>query len=103
MAAEQEERGVHPQRASAVREQNFHLRKIDGYIVNINGIAIAVAGSVKDRRAGMEHDRNSVRFSSAIDHFQFSYAILIAIGKQKLVGRMNFDHADFEPQKVLDV
>src|SRR5579863_7060391 len=103
MAAQQEERGLHPQRAPAVGKQDFHLRKIYGNIVNVNGITVAVASPVKNRSPGVEHNRNSVGLGGSVDHFQFGNSILIVVGKQKLVRRVNLNHADLEPQKLLDV
>src|SRR5208282_1709007 len=103
VSAEQKESGVHPEWAAAVSEQNFEFWKIDGYIVNENGIAVAVAGAGKNRGAGVEHDGDSVGLGGAIDHFQFSYPIQIVVGKQKLVRRMKFDHTDVEPQNLLNI
>ena len=84
-------------------EQNFHLRKIDGDIVNVNWIPVAIAGAVKNRCAGVEHDRNSIGLGGPVDDFEFGHAILVVVGKQKLVGRVNLDHADLKPQNVLDI
>jgi len=44
---------VHPQRPASVRQQNFQLGKIDGNIVDVDGIAIFIARAGKNRCAGM--------------------------------------------------
>ena len=48
MTPHQEECGLHPERASAVRQQDLQLRKVHGYVVHVDGIAILVPRSGKN-------------------------------------------------------
>jgi len=94
---------VHPQRAATVCQEDFHLGKIHSYIVNEDGIAITITRSGKNRSSGVKHDRDSVGLGGPIDDFQFFHAVLIGIGKQKLVRGMDLDHANLEPQNLVNV
>jgi hypothetical protein len=101
--AHQEKCCLHPERASAVGQEDFQLGEIDGYVVDVDGIAVFVAGTGEDRCAGVKHHWNAVGLSSAIDDFQFIYSGQVIVGKQQLVRRMNFYHLDVQPQKLFDV
>src|SRR5208282_803956 len=103
MAPQQKESRMHPQRTPTVCQQNLHLGKIDGDIVNENRVAVTVARPVENGGSCVEHNWDSVCLGGPIDHFQFLHPVQIVVGKQKLVGRVNLDHADAEPQNLLDV
>src|SRR5581483_7174128 len=82
VAADEEKRGVHPQGAAAVGEQDFELGKIHGNIVNVDGIAEFVARTGKNRSAGVKHHRNAVGFGGTVDDFQLLHAFQIIVGKE---------------------
>src|SRR5205085_6591309 len=68
---------------------------------HVDGVAIFVSGSREYRRAGVEHDWDSVGFGGAIDDFKFSDSVQVVVGIEKLVRRMDFDHANLQAQKLL--
>ena len=103
MPPHQEERAVHPQRTSAVREKNLQVREINGDVVNINWITVFVARAGKDRRSGVHHDWNSIGFCSAIDDLQLLNAVEIVVWIQQLMRRMNLDQPDSKPHDLLHV
>jgi hypothetical protein len=94
---------MHPEWASAVRQQNFEVGKVDSHIVYVNGITILVPRAGKDRSSGVKHDRNAIGLGRAVNDFKFLHPAEVIIGIEKLVRRMNFDHADPKPQQLLDI
>ena len=62
-----------------MRQQNFEFGEIDGNVVKIDGVAVLVARAGKNRRAGMEHDRDFVGFGGAVDDFEFFDAVQIIV------------------------
>src|SRR6202020_2176751 len=103
MTTNEKECSLHPQRAATVRQQDFQFREIDGDIIQINGIAIFVARPGKNRRTGMKHDRQVVGLCSAVNNLQFLDTVQIVIRKQKLVRRVNFDHANSESNNLFHI
>src|SRR6202790_5106423 len=71
MAPHQKECRLHPQRASAMSQQDLQLGEIDGHVVKVNGIAILVARTGKNRRPGVEHDRYTVCFGGPVYDLEF--------------------------------
>ena len=55
-------------------QQDFQFGEVDGDVVDVDGIAVFVAGAGEDRRSGMKHDRNAIGFSGAIDDLQFFHS-----------------------------
>ena len=51
----------------------------------------------------MEHDRNPIGFGDTVNDLKFLDAVEIVIGIKQLVRRMNFDHADLESQKLIQI
>ena len=103
MAADKKKRRLHPQRPASVRQQDFQLGKVDGNIVDVDGIAIFIARAGKNRCPGMKHHRDAVGLSGAVDDLQFVHSCQISVGKQKLVRGMDFDHTDAQPQELFHV
>src|SRR5271169_935068 len=103
MAPNEEEGGLHPQGTAAVGEQYFELRKINGDVIDVDGVAVFVAGAGKYRCAGVKHDGDAVGFGSAVDDFEFLHAVEIVVRKKQLVRGMNFDHPDAKPENLFDI
>jgi hypothetical protein len=76
-----------------VGKDNFQLGEIDGDIVEVDGVAVFIAGSGKNGGSGMEHDGCSVGLGGAVDDFEFFHAVQIIVGEKQLVWRVNLDHA----------
>ena len=51
----------------------------------------------------MKHHRDSVGLGRTVDDFQFFYAVQIIIGEEKLMGRVDLDHANVKAQDLLDI
>src|SRR5579872_6109394 len=103
MAAQQEKCGVHPERTATVGEQNFELWKINGDIVDVNGITIFVACAGEDGGSGVKHYWNAIGLSGAINNFQFLHSCQVVIRKKQLVRRMNLDHLNLQPKQLFHV
>src|SRR5258708_31200360 len=103
MTPHQEECSVHPEWAAAVREQDFQLGEIYRDVVDVDRIAVFVAGSREDGRSGVEHDWNSIAFGGTINDLQFSHSVQVLVGIEKLVRRMDLDHPELEPQQLRDI
>ncbi len=82
VAAQEEERGLHPYGTTAVRHQDFQFREVDSNVIQINRVAKFVARVGEDRGPGMDHYRNSVRLRGPIQYGQFLYAIHVIVGEQ---------------------
>ena len=103
MAAEEEKRGVHPERSAAVGEQDSELGKINGHVVDVNGVAVFVAGSGENRGSGVKHDGDAIGLSGAIDDFEFVHAAEVIVRKKQLMRGMDLDHSNAEAEKLLDI
>src|SRR5271165_3227664 len=69
----------------------------------MNRIAILVASPRKNGSPGVKHHGNAVGLSGSINDLQLLHAIQIIVGKQKLMWRMDLDHANSEPQNLLHI
>jgi len=94
---------MHPERASAVGEQDSQFWKVDGDVIYVNRIAVLVASAGKDRSAGVKHDRDTVGFGGAIDDLQLIDPSQVIVRKEQLVWRVNLDHLNVEPQQLFHV
>src|SRR5207302_10065888 len=92
MSAYQEKRSVHPQWPPAVGQQNFQLRKIHGNVVDVDRLAIFVAGTWQDARPGVEHHYHSICLRAPLDDSQLLHAAKIVSRKMQLVWWMDVDH-----------
>ena len=68
MTPQEKECCVHPQRTSAMRQQDLHLGEIDGHVIDVNWISVGIARAGKNRRSGMEHDGNAIGFRGAVNN-----------------------------------
>src|SRR3954453_14983500 len=103
MSTHQKERRLHPQWASPMRKQNFQSGKVDSNVVHVDGIAILVPRSRKDRGPGMDHHRNAILLGNAVDGFKLLHTVQIIIRVQQLVWWMYFDHANAKAHDLLHV
>ena len=51
----------------------------------------------------MNHDGNTVGLRQPVHYFQFLEAVAIRIGVEKLVRRMNLEHADTHSQQLMEL
>ena len=86
-----------------MRQENLQPGKIDSHIIHMNGVAILVPGSGKNRRAGMEHYRNPIGLGRPVNDLQLLHAAQIFIGIKKLMRRMDFDQPNSQPQQLFHV
>ena len=86
-----------------MRQQYLQLRKIDGNIVDVDGIAIFVARAGKNRGPGVKHYRDTVGLGGAVDDLQLFDAVQVVVGKEQLMRRVNLDEPDTEPHDVLHI
>ena len=95
--------GIHPERTAAVCQEDFELGEINRDIVNVNRVAIFITRARKDRRPGVEHNRDAISLGCPINDFEFFNSMQIIVWKQQLMRRVNLDHAQAKAQNVLDI
>src|SRR5580693_5529115 len=102
MAADEEEGFGHPDGAAAVGEDYGEVGEVDADVVGQHRLGVGVAGAGEDARAGMNHDGEAMMLSALVDFAELGVAGEIGIGREGLVGWMDFYGADAEGGDAID-